>query len=219
MGKSGIKAVIFDLDGTLLDTLEDLKSSLNYALKNNGFPEKTLDETRNFVGNGIDKLIERSLPSGITGETREKVRKDFLGHYSVHFADKTKPYEGVTEFLEKLKAKGIKTGVVSNKVDDAVNKLCRIYFGNHIDTAIGVAGDIPKKPMPDMLFLALRNLGCNTDTAVFVGDSEVDIQTAANARIPLISVSWGFRDKETLLRNGAVTLVSTAAELERVLNI
>ncbi|MGI6716215.1 MAG: HAD family hydrolase [Eubacteriales bacterium] len=211
-----INAVIFDLDGTLLDTLEDLKVSLNIALGNKGFPPRTKEEVRTFVGNGIPKLIERALPAGIDEKTREKVYLDFMDHYSVHYADNTIPYDGVFDFITRLKANGIKTGVVSNKADNEVKKLCDKFFPGLIDIALGLTESTPKKPSPDMIFKGLEYLECPNDRAIFIGDSEVDIQTAANTGVPLITVCWGFRDRETLIQNGAKVIVSNTHELEKL---
>lgn len=195
--------IIFDLDGTLLNTLEDLTDSVNYAMEKFGFPVHTIEEIRSFVGNGAPKLIERSIPQGTENPSYEAVLAAFKEHYAAHCEDKTKPYEGVMELLAQLKEKGCRMAVVSNKFDGAVKRLCKKYFGSYLETAIGESADVKRKPAPDTVYRALHELGCDGSHAVYVGDSEVDIQTAKNASLPCISVTWGFRTEEKLLNEGA----------------
>lgn len=195
--------VIFDLDGTLLDTLEDLTDSVNYAMKKFGFPVHTIVEIRTFVGNGAPKLLERSIPNGVANPDYEAALAAFKAHYAEHCKDKTKPYEGVTETLAELKRQGYHLAVVSNKFDGAVKKLCKKYFGEYITVSIGESAEVRRKPAPDTVYRALRELGCDGSRAVYVGDSEVDIQTAKNASLPCISVTWGFRTEEKLRSEGA----------------
>lgn len=195
--------VIFDLDGTLLNTLEDLTDSVNYAMEKFGFPVHTIEEIRSFVGNGATKLIERSIPKGTENPSYEAVLAAFKEHYAAHCEDKTKPYEGIMELLAQLKEKGYRMAVVSNKFDGAVKRLCRKYFGSYLEAAIGESADVKRKPAPDTVYRALQELSCDGSRAVYVGDSEVDIQTARNASLPCISVTWGFRTEEQLKAAGA----------------
>lgn len=210
------RAVIFDLDGTILDTLDDLTASLNYALKKQGFPPRTATEVRRFVGNGIRRLIERGAPENTPDDGIERLYELFNEHYVVHCAELTRPYDGITELLRSLRGAGIKTAVVSNKADYAVRELCEKYFGGLFDSAIGERAGVRKKPFPDSVNETLMHLGINKADALYVGDSEVDIQTAANAALKSIIVDWGFRDREYLISQGAEAVASTTAELERL---
>ena len=204
---------IFDLDGTLLSTLGDLAASCNYALRTNGLPERTIDEVRQFVGNGVKKLMERAIPGGLDNYKFDKTYADFRQHYMQHNLDTTKPYDGVMEMLEELRKRGKKVAVVSNKFYAATQELCRYFFGDLVPVAIGEREDIRKKPAPDTVLEAMRQLGATAEGAVYIGDSDVDIDTARNSGMPCISVLWGFRDKEFLLEHGATTLVSTPEEI------
>ncbi len=195
--------VIFDLDGTLLDTLEDLTDSVNHAMEKFGFPVHTIEEIRTFVGNGAPKLLERSIPDGVANPDYEAALTAFKAHYAEHCEDKTGPYEGVPEMLAGLKEQGYHLAVVSNKFDGAVKKLCKKYFGEFISVSIGESEEVKRKPAPDTVYRALRELGCDASHAVYVGDSEVDIQMAKNASLPCISVTWGFRTEEKLRDEGA----------------
>lgn len=195
--------IIFDLDGTLLDTLEDLMDSVNYAMEKYGFPLHTIEEIRSFVGNGAPKLIERSIPQGKENPSYDAVLAAFKEHYATHCEDKTNPYAGIMELLAKLKDKGYRMAVVSNKFDGAVKRLCEKYFGGYLEAAIGESADVKRKPAPDTVYRALRELSCDNSRAVYVGDSEVDIQTAKNASLPCISVTWGFRTVGQLKAAGA----------------
>ncbi len=195
--------VIFDLDGTLLDTLEDLTDSVNHAMEKFGFPVHTIEEIRTFVGNGAPKLLERSIPDGVANPDYEAALTAFKAHYAEHCEDKTGPYAGVPEMLAGLKEQGYHLAVVSNKFDGAVKKLCKKYFGEFISVSIGESEEVKRKPAPDTVYRALRELGCDAFHAVYVGDSEVDIQTAKNASLPCISVTWGFRSEEKLRDEGA----------------
>lgn len=207
---------IFDLDGTLLDTLGDLATSVNYALRTHHLPEHTVDEVRRMVGNGVRLLIERAVPDGDCNPLLDNVFSVFRQHYLEHSLDTTRPYEGIPEMLAALKQCGCRIAVVSNKFDTATKSLCRHFFPNTVDVAIGeneVAG-IRKKPAPDTVRAALRQLGVGEGgRAVYVGDSDVDIMTARNSGLPCISVLWGFRDREFLLSHGATTFVSRPEEL------
>ena len=195
--------IIFDLDGTLLNTLEDLTDSVNYAMEKFGFPVHTIEEIRSFVGNGAPKLIERSIPQGTENPSYEAVLAAFKEYYAAHCEDRTNPYEGIMELLAQLKEKGCRMAVVSNKFDGAVKRLCKKYFGEYFEAAIGESADVKRKPAPDTVYRALRELSCDGSRAVYVGDSEVDIQTAQNASLPCISVTWGFRTEEQLRAAGA----------------
>ncbi len=211
-----LKAVIFDLDGTLLFTLENLYESTNYALKQFGYKERTLDEIRDFVGNGVRKLIERAIPDGENNPNFEKCLGIFKEHYSKTMYEKTRPYDGVVEMLKTLNQNGITCAVVSNKFDSAVKELCRHYFGDLIKTAAGECTDIRKKPCPDGVLKIIKQLNCQ-GKCLYVGDSEVDIQTAKNANLPCISVCWGYKNKDFLIKNGAQNIVQTIDELKKTI--
>lgn len=204
---------IFDLDGTLLNTLEDLADSVNYIMKQFGYPERTLTEVRSFVGNGIRKLIERSAPEDATSEEIDRMFEEFKVYYGEHCADKTKPYEGIRELLDDMQKQGIKLAVVSNKADYAVKTLCEQYFPGIFDEAVGERTGIARKPAPDTVNEVLKMLQTEKSKAVYIGDSEVDVQTARNAELDCIAVDWGFRDAEVLKAAGAEKIASTPAEV------
>lgn len=205
--------VIFDMDGTILNTLEDLTDSVNHALSDSGYPERTITEIKSFVGNGIRKLIERAVPDGTGTEDADKVYNTFTDYYKLHCADKTKPYDGIPKLLKDLRNFGCKTAVVSNKADYAVQELCRQYFDNMFDKAVGDRKGIQKKPAPDSVNEVLLKLDVKKEKAVYIGDSDVDIETALNAGIDCIIVDWGFRDREFLISKGAQTIVSSPEEI------
>ena len=207
------KTYIFDLDGTLLDTLNDLHASCNYALRTHGMRERSLEEVRQFVGNGVKKLMERAIPNGLENPLFEDTLQTFRQHYLLHNLDTTLPYPGIMEMLQQLKAQGKRIAVVSNKFYAATQDLCKHFFGDTIQVAIGEREDIKKKPAPDTVLEALRQLQVTRQDAVYVGDSEVDIETARNSGIPCISVLWGFRSKSFLLSHGATTFIETPNEL------
>ncbi len=214
------KILLFDLDGTLLDTLDDLHAAVCYALEKQGLPARTRAQVRDFIGNGIVMLMKRAVgEDALPTVDIAQVMADFKDYYGAHCQDKTAPYDGILELLSALKAQGKKIAVVSNKADFAVKKLCEGYFSGLIDVAIGEneAGGVKKKPAPDTVFAAVNALGGALENAVYIGDSEVDIQTANNAGIECISVSWGMKDREFLLANGAKRLVDTPEELLRIL--
>lgn len=200
------KAIIFDLDGTLTDTLEDLFLSVNYALQSCGLPERRLDEVRRFVGNGVRTLIERSVPEDTSPRITERCFEAFRAHYIIHCQDHTRLYPGIATLLTALHAKGYRMAVVSNKLQSGVSELARIFFQGVIDVAIGEQPGIPRKPAPDMVEAALSKLHVEASEAVYVGDSDVDLQTAANAGLPCISVLWGFRSRNFLLAHGATVM-------------
>ena len=209
------KVYIFDLDGTLLDTLTDLAASTNYALREHGMPEHSVDDVRRFVGNGVRKLMERAVPDGADNPLFDEAFATFRQHYMEHALDTTRPYDGVPEMLATLKSRGCRIAVVSNKMMAATQELCQHFFPDTVEVAIGEheAEGIRKKPAPDTVYAALSALGVTKDHAVYVGDSDVDIATARHAGLPCISVLWGFRDRDFLLQHGATTLVTIPGEL------
>ncbi len=207
------KTYIFDLDGTLLSTLADLAASTNYALRTHHMPERSLDEVRRFVGNGVKKLMERAIPDGLNNPLFEETFATFRQHYMQHNLDTTQPYPGIMQLLEQLKAEGKNIAVVSNKFYAATRELCRHFFGDLVPVAIGEREDIRKKPAPDTVIEALREMGVDKEGAVYIGDSDVDIMTAKNSGMPCVSVLWGFRDKEFLLEHGATTLILKPEEM------
>lgn len=205
---------IFDLDGTLLNTLDDLAASVNYALRTHGMPERTLDEVRSFVGNGVRLLMERAIPEGSANARFEETFATFRAYYMEHSLDTTRPYDGIPEMIHALKQRGCRLAVVSNKFYAATQELIRHFFPE-ITVAIGEheAEGIRKKPAPDTVFEALRQLGVGKEKAVYVGDSDVDLQTAHNSGLPCISVLWGFRNRDFLLAHGATTFISRPEKL------
>ncbi len=204
---------IFDLDGTILNTLEDLAAALNHGLKAFGLPPRTVDEVRRFVGNGMGLLIHRGVPAGTSSETEEKVLSAFHQYYKEHCTDSTRPYDGIPELLQELRRRGVKTAVVSNKADYGVQELCANYFPDMFDAAVGERAGIAKKPDPSSVLEVLRLLNIPREQAVYIGDSDVDIETAKNAHMPCISVEWGFRDRTFLTTHGAQKIVSSPGEL------
>lgn len=212
---------IFDLDGTLLDTLDDLKDSMNYILRQNNFPERSRDEIRSFVGNGLRKLVERALPEKDEFEDTfiDKLYNNLGKYYKEHADIKTAPYPGILEMLDELRANDIEIAIVSNKIDPAVKELNSKYFGDRIKTAIGEKPSIRHKPEPDMVFMAMQELSADKNNSIYIGDSEVDIQTAANAGLPCISVLWGFRDRKFLEESGGNNFADSMKNLtEKLIN-
>ena len=209
------KVYIFDLDGTLLDTLGDLAAAVNYALREHGMPEHSIDDVRRFVGNGVRKLMERAIPDGTANPEFEATFATFRQYYMAHSLDTTRPYDGIPETLAALKTRGCRLAVVSNKMMAATQELCHYFFPDTIEVAIGEneAEGIRKKPAPDTVFAALRQLGVGKDDAVYVGDSDVDLETARQSGLPCITVLWGFRDRDFLIKHGAKTFVSAPLEL------
>lgn len=207
------KTYIFDLDGTLLNTLADLAASTNYALRQYALPKHSIDDVRRFVGNGVKKLIERAVPNGLDNPQFEDVYATFRHHYMEHSLDTTLPYDGILPMLAELKARNKRIAVVSNKMYEATRELCRHFFGNYVEVAIGEREDIRKKPAPDTVNEAFRQLGVQKDEAVYVGDSDVDVMTARNSGLPCISVLWGFRDKDFLIAHGATTFINKPEEI------
>lgn len=207
------KTYIFDLDGTLLNTLGDLAASTNYALRQYGMPEHTIDDVRRFVGNGVGKLIERAIPEGLANPQYEEVLATFRKHYMLHSLDTTAPYPGIESLLHSLRSHGCNVAVVSNKFYNATVELCRHFFADTVEVAIGERENIRRKPAPDTVFEAMRQLGVSGEDTVYVGDSDVDVATARNSGIPCISVLWGFRDRDFLIEHGATTFVNTPEDI------
>lgn len=207
------RTAVFDLDGTLLDTLEDLYRATNAALGRHALPRRSRDEVRMFVGNGVEMLIRRAVPAGCDEGTTLAVLADFKTTYAAICEDHTRPYDGILAVLTALREKGVRVAVVSNKFDAATKALCAKYFGDLVEVAIGERAGVRKKPAPDTVYEALKELGVTAEGAVYVGDSDVDIKTARNCGMPCISVTWGLRDEEFLIANGATTLVHTPENL------
>ena len=206
-----MKALIFDLDGTLLDSIGDLHQSTNYALGKFGFPLRTREEVNSFVGNGLRRLIRLAVPEETTEETVTDVLAEMKAHYAEHYADLTVPYTGIAELLKKCKEQGIPMAIVSNKADPYVKNLNKIFFGDLIPVAMGESDEIPRKPAPDMVRKAMEALGVTE--AYYVGDSEVDVQTAKNAGLPCLAVTWGFRTREQLIQAGAESFIEDPKEI------
>ena len=202
-GNRYFDTVIFDLDGTLLDTLTDLTDSTNAVLARYGLPQYTMEEIRGFVGNGIRRLMQLAIPGGEAHPDFEKIHAEFREYYDMHCMDCTEPYPGILSLIDWLMKEGYQTAIVSNKADSAVKILRDIYFRELIPVAIGESSGCRRKPAPDSVFQAMQELGADAARTVYVGDSDVDLRTAENAGIPCIAVSWGFRDKAFLLANGA----------------
>ena len=211
------QAVLFDLDGTLLDTLEDLADSVNAILGKYGFPLRKREEIRRFLGNGSEQLMRQALPEEVPPTDFANYLAEYQAYYKGHMEEKTKPYDGILELLDALREAGLKIGVVSNKFDTAVKGLCEKYFPGYIDAAAGEreAEGIRRKPAPEMVFLAAKRLGVEVKNCLYVGDSEVDILTAQHAEMDCVSVTWGFREEAFLRQAGAVHLVHTPKELKQ----
>ncbi len=213
------RIAVFDLDGTLLDTLDDLCDAVNAALVRAGFPPRTREEVRSFVGNGVELLVRRALPAGCDEAVVRAVLADFKALYAAGCDRRTAPYPGVLDLLDTLRTRGVRVAVVSNKFDAATKTLCARYFGDRVEVAIGEreADGIRKKPAPDTVFEALRAfggaLGGTPAEAVYIGDSDVDIETARAAGMPCLSVTWGFRDEGFLVDHGATRLIHAPADL------
>ena len=212
-----IKAVIWDLDGTLLNTLDDLAASVNAALAMNGMPLRSTEEVRAFVGNGIRRLMVRAVPGGEANPAFDKALEDFTRHYGAHSRDRTQPYDGILEMLDQLSAAGVKQAIVSNKIDFAVKELSRAYFGERMCAAIGDDPSRARKPAPDSVLAAMREMGVTAQETVYVGDSDVDVLTARNAGVPCVAVLWGFRDEACLRAAGAERLARTPDELREII--
>lgn len=217
-----ITTLIFDLDGTLTNTLDDLHESVGHALSVVGLPQNDIKDTRRFLGNGIKNLISKSVDNvmpNASEELKEEVLAIFREYYVLHSLDKTAPYEGIMEMLQECKKQGYITAIVSNKLDPAVKDIHQRFFSDYIDIAIGETPSVRRKPAPDMVNEAIHQLSLlhhrtiNTSECIYIGDSEVDLQTAQNAGLPCISVSWGFRDKDYLIECGAKTIIDYPSEI------
>ena len=204
---------IFDLDGTLLDTLQDLANAVNHAMREMKYPERTVDEVRRFIGNGIRMLIKRASPQGISDKDYEKTLAIFTAYYLEHIADFTKPYDGISEVIKTLKSKGCKVAVVSNKADEAAKKVVKDYFGDVFDMVVGKMDRFPSKPEPDSVLYVIETLGADKDKCIYSGDSEVDVQTAHNAGLPCVGVTWGNRDVSELIAAGAEYIAEKPNEI------
>lgn len=213
------KCVIFDLDGTLLYTLEDLKNSVNFALTKNGFKERSIDEIRAFVGNGIENLMRKSVPDNITEEQFYNCFEDFKSHYKIHSEDNTVEYAGVTEVLKTLKQKNILLAVVSNKADFAVNTLCKKYFPQLLDCAFGEREGVKRKPCPDAVNEVVKLLMVEKDNCFYVGDSDVDVKTAHNSGIKCIACTWGFRDRSVLEKENPEYIIDNVNEILKIVGV
>ena len=214
-----MKAVIFDMDGTILDTLEDLKNSVNHALRSYKLPERSSEEIRSFLGNGMVRLIHSAVPEGTDAETEAAVLAAHKAYYPDHCAEKTKPYPGICELLAELRNAGIKTAVVSNKRDENVKTLVRTYFDGLFTVAVGARDGVARKPSPELVEIALAELGIEKEEAVYVGDSDVDVATATGAGLRMVTVLWGFRDREELIASGAEIFAENTDQLKECLAV
>lgn len=212
----GYSTVIFDLDGTLLDTLDDLTDSVNFAMRTMGWKERSKKDVRSFLGNGIRVLMKKSSPDNVTEEEFEIAFKAFKEYYDIHNQDKTVPYDGMIELMKRLKLKGIKMAIVSNKVQEAVDVLKDKFFSDVLEYALGDTPGMARKPEPDSCYKALELLGSHREDTVYIGDSEVDLETAKNAGLDCIAVLWGFRDEDYLVEQGAKVFAETPEDIERM---
>ena len=213
-----IRAVIFDLDGTLLDTLDDLAGSVNAALHLCGYPPRTRDEVRSFIGDGVRTLIRRSAPRDIPEAAYERCFALFQKHYLSHMTDQTRVFDGILPLLDDLRRRGVKIAVVSNKLQAGVVGLCSDFFGSRIDCAVGVTDESERKPAPVNVLRVMEQLGVSPDETLCVGDSEVDVQTAQNAGVRCVGVTWGYRTPEALKAAGAWRLINQPEELRALLD-
>lgn len=209
--------ILWDLDGTLLYTLDDLADAVNAALSEFGLPERSTEEVKGFVGNGVRKLMERAVPRGAEHTQFAKIFDYFRNYYGEHCNEKTKPFSGIPELLRRLQAEGWRMAVVSNKIDSAVQDLVRLYFAGTISAAVGDNAERRKKPEPDNVIYACEQLGSDLSRSVFIGDSHVDVMTANNAAMPMVIVDWGYRSREQLIADGAENIVSSVDELYEIL--
>lgn len=208
-----ITTVIFDMDGTVLNTLDDLATSVNYVLTRYGMPVHCTEDYRRYFGNGIRYALECAVPKGTEETTIDQMLPVFKEHYNAHCLDKTRPYDGIPELMKALRDRGFKLAIVSNKIDSAVKELNAKFFSAYVDVTIGEREGIRRKPAPDTVVQALEELKSSKHEAVYIGDSEVDLQTAANAGLPCISVLWGFREKDFLTEQGATVFANTPQEI------
>ncbi len=213
-----IDTILFDLDGTLLNSLGDLAASVNYALQQCGYPPRSLDEVRRFVGDGVVLLMDRAVPTGTAAANTAECLSIMREHYQTHMCNKTKPYDGICDLLTALKQRHIKMAVISNKFDAAVKKLCAEWFGEWIALAVGESETVAKKPAPAGVLSAMKTLGSSKKQTLYVGDSEVDIATARNAAIRSVGVTWGFRDRAILENARADFIIERPAELLKLID-
>lgn len=210
------KAYIFDLDGTLLDTLLDLANAVNFAMRSKGYPERTVEEVRSFIGNGIRVLIKRAVPDGTSDGDYAEALEIFTKYYIEHIADYTKPYDGMIDVVKALQSRGCKVGVLSNKAHFAAQAVVKDFFGDIFDIVVGKMDEFPTKPEPESLFYTMKTLGVAPEECIYIGDSDVDVLTAHNAGLPCIGVTWGNRDEDVLVASGAEYIANTP---EEILNI
>ena len=211
MGK--YHTVLFDMDGTILDTLDDLTDSVNHTLRQMGYGERTREEVRAYLGYGSRHLMEMALGGAAEPKTVDEAFRIYRAWYGTHTQIKTKPYDGITDVMRALRARGIRVAVASNKPEAMVEKLCEYHFPGLVDAAVGDAEGRRRKPHSDMIDAVLSQLGVSRSGAVYVGDTEVDVQTAQNARLPVIAVGWGFREREQQIEAGATVFADTPDEL------
>ena len=209
--------VLFDLDGTLLNTLDDLSDSVNAILRLHHLPEITREETAGYLGNGAGHLVHCALPAGTPEEMEKTVLAEYRAYYAAHCRIKTAPYPGILDMLTHLREKGMRMAVVSNKPDGAVKELSDRFFGALMETAVGEKPEIRRKPAPDTVFEVMGLMDVKREECVYIGDSEVDLEMAKNCGLPCISVTWGFRSEAQLIASGATCLVHSAGELEELL--
>ena len=212
------KAVIFDMDGTILDTLDDLAGSVNHALESYGFPPRSREEIRSFLGNGMAQLIRLSVPENTSSEQEQFVLEEHKKYYPLHSAEKTRAYEGISELLRSLRSRGIKTAVVSNKRDENVKALVEKYFPGLFDVSVGSRDGVPRKPAKDLVEIALKELDVVKEDSIYIGDSDVDVATARNSGLDMITVLWGFRDREILEKCGVTVFAKNTDELTQMLS-
>ena len=209
--------IIFDLDGTLIDTLEDLTDNLNYILREEGFPERTKSQVEAAVGEGYRVLLTRSLPSETTDQVITHCTNKFEARYADHLINRTKPYQGIQALLSNLKEAGYKIGVVSNKMEEATKEICQTFFGSLIDVAVGDTPHRRRKPAPDNVWEALRQLESKPFKALYIGDSNIDVHTAREAGLEFVGVTWGFRTREVLQKEGASRFIDSPEQLLEIL--
>lgn len=207
---------IFDLDGTILDTLDDLSNAVNFAMRSKGYPERTVDEVRSFIGNGIRVLIKRAVPQGTGDEDYEQALEIFTKYYLEHIADYTKPYDGIVDVINSLRRSGCKVAVVSNKAHLAAQAVVRDFFGDIFDTVVGKKDEFPSKPEPDSLLYTIDLLASRKEECIYIGDSDVDVLTAHNAGLECIGVTWGNRDEDVLIKSGAEYIAHTPSDILKI---
>ncbi len=212
-----ITTIVFDMDGTVLNTLEDLTVSMNYVLEKFGMPGHTVEEYRLFFGNGVKEALRLAMPEDASTEVIDEMLPIYKEHYDAHCLDKTGPYDGIVEVMEELKRRGYKLAIVSNKIDSAVKELNNKFFSKAVEVAIGEKPGVNRKPAPDMVEAALKEMGSSKEESVYIGDSEVDFMTAKNSGLPCISVLWGFRDKDYLIEQGAYCFADKPSDIIQIL--